>query len=134
MLDFSKDIKDYYYDKMSRKVTDIEQPAQGSFFFSGFYPQVIRLLPLKEGYTAELPLFDYKPVKNGVIKAAIQEVKSGTFRTKKNGMVDVWLVTVSEEIGGFRNITTYYIGKKDRILWRQDINTAMQKFLIKRME
>ena len=83
MLDFGKDIKGYYYDKMTKKVTDIEQPVQDSFFFSGFYPQVIRLLPLKDGYTAELPLFDYKPLKNGVIKAFIQEVKSSTFRTKK---------------------------------------------------
>ena len=134
MLDFGKDIKGYYYDKMTKKVTDIEQPVQDSFFFSGFYPYLIRLLPLKDGYTAELPLFDYKPLKNGVIKAFIQEVKSSTFRTKKNGVVDVWLVTVTEEVGGFTNIITYHIGKKDRILWRLDINTAMQKLLIRRME
>lgn len=134
VLDFGKDIKGYYYDKMTRKVTDIEQSEQEPFFFSGFYSYLIRLLPLKEGYTAELPLFDYKPAKNGVIKASIQEVKSGTFRTKKNGVADVWLVTVTEEVGGFRNTITYYIGKKDRVLWRQDISTAMQKLLIKRME
>ena len=134
VLDFGKEIKGYYYDKRTKKVTDIDQPAPGSFFFSGFYPYLIRLLPLQDGYTAELPLFDYTLAKNGIIKASVKEVKSGTFRSKKDGVVDVWLVTVTEEVGGNKSMITYYIGKKDRKLWRQDIDTAMQKLLIRRVE
>jgi len=133
-LDFGKDIKGYYYDKRTKKVTDIEQPAPRPYFFSGFYPYLIRMLPLKDGYTAELPLFDYTPAKNGIIMASITEVKSGTFRSKRNGMVGVWLVTVTEEVGGNKSKITYYIDKKDRKLWRQDIDTAMQKLLIRVVE
>lgn len=112
----------------------INETLKDLCFDSSFYPYLLRLLPLKEGYTKEIAIFDYNPEKTGIFTASIKSVKSDVYKTK-NGNLDVWAVTVSDELGGSTtNTMTYYIGKKDRKLWKQEFSSRGQLFIVEATE
>lgn len=134
VLEYGDKVDGYYYDKLTKKVTDLNEVTEKPYFDSSFYPYLIRLLPLKAGYKADLPIFDYHPKLKGEMKVSITDVKLGKFKSNKNGEVECWEVTVLSNLGGEKNITKYYIGKKDRKLWRQDIDALYQKMLIRLVE
>jgi hypothetical protein len=49
--------------------------------------------------------------------------------------MDVWVVTIVDEIGSNENdFMTYYIDKKDRAVWKQEINAGGRKMLMQREE
>lgn len=132
-LNFGKTITGKYEDKVKKQKTVINEVVAGEYFDSNFYPYLVCLLPLKEGYTQEITTYDYSPAKKGLLTASITKVKSGTYQTKK-GVVPVWIVSSVETINGQQSNVEYFIGKADRKLWKQDIFDGFQNTRIERIE
>jgi hypothetical protein len=130
VLNFGQVVKGYYKDKVNNTNSVISDTTSQAYFDSNLYPTLITWLPLKEGYKQDIPIYDYKPGrKTGVIKATVQAVKKGTFTTKKSGVRNVWVVTVSDEIGGpGAGVNTYYIDIADRRLWKQKVEVSGRTF------
>ena len=105
-------------DKSSKIKSLIYQDNKGNFFDSNVYPYLIRFLPLKENYTATIPIFDYKPTnKKQLLNAYIKNTNVGKLLNK-----EVFIVTVSDEISGEFSTSTYYIDYNTRQLLKQEIN------------
>lgn len=133
-LKFGASVKGSYNDKLKKEKAAIDDAvAQGQYFDSNFYPYLVRLLPLKEGYTQEIAAYDYSPAKKGIVTQKITEVKSGTYKTKA-GLKAVWLVTSRETVKGQSAEVKYYIDKADRKLYRQEIFDGAMRTLIERVE
>ncbi|SHL34460.1 hypothetical protein [Flavobacterium chilense] len=129
VLKYGKTVTGYHTAKGKEK-ENISETLTDPCFDSSFYPYLLRLLPLKEGYTKEIAIFDYNPQKTGLFTASVKSVKSDTCKTKK-GKLEVWAVTVADEIGGSAtNTVTYYIGKTDRKLWKQEFSARGQHFVM----
>ncbi|MBL3549327.1 hypothetical protein [Chryseobacterium sp. KMC2] len=113
----------YYLDKKTQKKDDIDMPAT-HYFDSSSYPTLIRFLPLKEHYTAEISIFDYNPsaVKKGMMKAYIQSVEKGDYQSKK-----VWIVKTVDDITEKSTTVTYYIDPETRKILKQDIESGTRK-------
>lgn len=135
-LNFGKIVTGFYNDKIKKQHTVISDTTTKDYFDSNLYPALIGWLPLKEGYKQDISIYDYNPsAKIGVIKASINEVKSGYYESIKSGIRNVWVVTVTDEIGNGENgISTYYIDKDDRKLWKQEINVGGRKMLMQLVE
>lgn len=136
VLNFGKIVTGFYNDKLKQQNTIICDTTGTAYFDSNLYPVLITWLSLKEGYKQNISIYDYNPSgKMGVIKASIKQVTSGTYESIKSGSMDVWVVTVVDEIGNNENdFMTYYIDKKDRRLWKQEINAGGRKMLMQRKE
>ena len=122
-----------YNDKLKKQQTTINAPVKGQYFDSNFYPYLVRLLPLAEGYTQNIVTYDYSPAKQGLIMAQIKEVKSGVYKNK-SGSNAVWIVTSLETIKGQPAQVNYFIDKDDRRIWKQEIFDGTQHTLIERSE
>lgn len=106
-------------DKLLKLYTDINRNGV-LFLDSSFYQTSIRWLPLKDGYTTEIPIYNYDPnKKSGQFKVMILNVTSENFVSKKSGIRKVWKVTELYEISGTK--TVHYIDKVDRTLWKQEL-------------
>ena len=117
-LNFGKVVTGFYRDKMRKKDTTIADTTRTPYFDSNLYPVLIRWLPLREGFTQKIPIYDYNPsAKIGVISASVDKVSTGMYRSKTEGLRNVWVVDVTDEIGNGKS--TYFIDKKDRRLWKQ---------------
>jgi hypothetical protein len=129
VLKYSNGVSGYHTAKGKEKEI-ISETLTDACFDSSFYPYLLRLLPLKEGYTKEITIFDYNPQKTGLFTAAVKSVKSDTYKTKK-GNLEIWVVTVTDELGGgATNTMTYYIGKTDRKLWKQEFSAGGKFFVV----
>lgn len=113
----------YYLDKKSGKKDLIEIPAT-NYFDSSSYAMLIRYLPLKENYTAEISIFDYNPnsVKKGLMKAYILETKKSDYKGKP-----VWVVKTNDDISEKTSTTTYYIDVQTRKILKQDMDIKGRK-------
>lgn len=88
LLDFGKKntVTGYYLDKTKNEKTEINEATEGKFFDSNLYTQLIRWLPLKEGYTTEMAIFDYNPASGkGIMKAYITGTKKERTKTSRSG-------------------------------------------------
>lgn len=133
-LKFGASVKGSYNDKLKKEKTAIDDAvAQGQYFDSNFYPYLVRLLPLKEGYTQDIATYDYSPAKKGVVNAKITDVKSGTYKNKK-GLNAVWVVTSMETVKGVTAEVKYYIDKADRKIYKQEIFDGGMRTLMERVE
>lgn len=133
-LKFGASITGSYLDKLkNQKMTIDDAVAQGQYFDSNFYPYLVRLLPLKEGYTHEIAAYDYSPARKGLVIQKITDVKSGTYKTK-GGLKAVWLVTSQETVKGQSSEVKYYIDKADRKIYKQEIFDGAMRTLIERVE
>lgn len=132
-LKFGETIIGKYDDKVMKKKVVIDEAITGEYFDSNFYPYLVRLLPLKEGYTKEVSAYDYGPTRQGLFSFLVKGVKSGSYKTKK-GAVPVWIVTSVEIIKGQRNDVSYYIAKSDRKLWKMEVFDGVQQMLLERTE
>ena len=136
VLNFGKIVTGFYNDKLKQKHTVISDTTRTAYFDSNMYPVLTTWLSLKEGYKKNISIYDYNPSgKIGVIKASVKQVTSGIYESIKSGSRDVWILTVSDEIGNNANdFMTYYIDKKDRRLWKQEIKAGGRKMLMLRKE
>lgn len=128
-LKYGKDVTGYYYDKKSGKKTVVKDAVKETFLDSYTYPYLLGLLPLTSGYSASLPVYDFKPENDGnVKKSVIEEVKSGMYVSEYYGSRKVWLVNVLEEATNDRYI--YSIDKDNRRLWKVEIFANGQHLLM----
>lgn len=136
VLNFGKIVTGFYNDKVKNKNTVISDTTKTDYFDSNIYPLLIGWLPLKERYKHDISIYDYNPsAKMGVIKASVNEVKSGVYKSLKSGSRNVWVVTVFDEIGNGENgVSTYYFDKKNRKLWKQEINAGGQNMMMQLKE
>lgn len=136
VLNFGKIVTGYYNDKLKKNTIIINDTTKTDYFDSNLYPVLIGWLPLNNNYQQNISIYDYNPsAKIGVIKAFVKNVVSSTYQTDKSGVRDVWVVTVSDEIGNGENgVSVYYFDKEDRKLWRQDIEAGGRKMMMKLVE
>jgi len=127
VLNFDEKVTGYYFDKKTNTKNKIYETTTDSYFDSNIYPQLIRWLPLNNGYQKTISIFDYNPnAKTGVIKAFVKNVE----KSKMSGNRDVWVVTVTDDISDNKAISTYYIDIKTRQLIRQEIDIQGRKMVI----
>jgi hypothetical protein len=129
VLKYGNEVTGYNYDKQSKKRTTIKEPVKEAVFDSYVYPYLLGLLPLSLGYSAEMPVYDYKPENSSNIKKTrIEEVKSNLYKSGLTGEHKVFQVSVFEEATNDRY--TYYIDKDTRRLWKIDILTKGQQLVM----
>jgi hypothetical protein len=135
-LHFGKIVTGYYKDKITNTRTEINDTTTVAYFDSNLYPTLINWLPLQQGYKTDISIYDYTPgSKSGVIKASVKEVNKGIYKPKSSGSRNVWIVTVTDEIGGGGNsFSTYYVDSTDRRLWKQEINAGGRKMEMELIE
>lgn len=131
VLKFDKEITGYYLDKQTNIKTEISETADQSFFDSNFYPQLIRLLPLNEGYINTISIFDYNPKsKTGVITATIKNTEETTIHFDGE-LKEVWKVETTDDISNSTAISTYFIDKSTRKLLNQEIDFRGRKMIMR---
>lgn len=131
LLDFGKKntVTGYYLDKAQNKKTEISETTNGKFFDSNLYTQLIRWLPLKEGYTTEMAIFDYNPASGkGIMKAYVTGTKKGMYKNKP-----VWIVSVTDDISQKKAVSTYFIDSKTRELLKQEVDMGPRKMVMERL-
>ncbi|WP_294299893.1 hypothetical protein [uncultured Chryseobacterium sp.] len=131
LLDFGKKnaVTGYYLDKTKNNRTEIDETTGGNFFDSNLYSQLIRWLPLKEGYTTELAIYDYNPdLGKGIMKAYVIGTKKGMYKNKA-----VWMVSVTDDISQKKALSTYYIDVKTREVLKQEIDMGPRKMEMERI-
>lgn len=136
VLNFGNIITGFYKDKIKQQSYTISDTTTKEYFDSNLYPVLITWLPLKKEYKQDISIYDYNPSgKIGVITAYVKSVTNGIYQSVLSGTRDVWLVTVADEIGNNKdNFIIYYIDKKDRKLWKQEINATGRKMIMQRKE
>ncbi|MBT9190438.1 DUF3108 domain-containing protein [Zobellia russellii] len=134
VLKFDEKITGYYLDKITNTRTKISEEADKPFFDSNFYPQLIRLLPLKNGYSNSISIFDYNPKsKIGVITATILNTEMSDI--KHHGeLKQIWRVETTDEISKNSTINTYYIDISTRKILKQEIEISGRKMIMKLVE
>lgn len=134
VLKFNKNVTGYYLDKQTGLKTEILEETYQPFFDSNFYPQLIRLLPLKENYSATISIFDYNPKsKIGVITATIKNTKK-TNEIFNDVSIDVWKIEVTDDISDNNTWNTYYIDARTRKLLKQEIDFGGRKMIMRLIE
>ncbi|MER3316701.1 MAG: hypothetical protein RIB79_00265 [Allomuricauda sp.] len=130
VLNFSNQVTGYYNDKQSGVNTKISESVDTPFFDSNFYPQLIRWLPLKNGYHSTIAIFDYNPKSEiGVITATIKNTEKTTLDFKGDPK-PVWKVTITDDISKNKAISTYYIDQKSRKILKQEIDLGGRKMVM----
>lgn len=134
VLAFDEEVTGYYLDKQTNTKTIVSEKANGNFFDSNFYPQLIRFLPLKEGYQTTLSIFDFNPkAKTGIMTASIRNTEkiNMDFHGKKQA---VWKVETTDEISNNTVVNTYYICMDNRKILKQEIDFGGRKMLMELVE
>jgi len=128
-LHFGKDVSGFYRDKKTGETTRIAQEVKPGYFDSNFYPMLINWLPLNANLKADINIYDYNPNgKTGLLKAKIVGVTQGSYQSSKSGEIKVWVVEVSDEIGGVNGSTTIsYIDQLTRKTYKQYISAGGRK-------
>ncbi len=90
-----------------------------NYYESSVYQNIIRWLPLTDGYKKEFAIYNYDPNnRTGILNVKITDVISEKYQTKNSGVRDIWQVT--EVYEGLE--TVHFIDKEDRKLWKQEVN------------
>ena len=121
VVNYGENVSGYYYDKETEKRYTIKEKGK-AFFDSYTYPYLLGLLPLTEGYTNELTVFDFKPDKPDnstyLKKARIEGVKSDVYVSKLSGEHKVWQISVYEDTT--KDSFVYYVDQETRRIWKID--------------
>ncbi|MBW2936785.1 hypothetical protein KXJ69_01625 [Aureisphaera sp. CAU 1614] len=134
VLKFGKKITGYYLDKQANTKTKISEEVKEPFFDSNFYPQLLRLLPLNNGYSKTISIFDYNPkAKIGVLTASIKDTKESTL--EHNGKLkQVWKIETTDEISNNTSTITYYIDMLTRKILKQELDLGSRKMIMRLVE
>jgi hypothetical protein len=129
VLNFDAIVSGYYFDKKTNTKSEISETTSGSYFDSNMYPQLIRWLPLNNGYHKTISIFDYNPsAKTGVMKAFIKNVEKGKMPGNSNR--DVWILKVTDDISDNKAIMTFYIDSNTRQVIRQEVDMQGRKMIM----
>ena len=133
VLNFGQIVKGFYTDKKQGKNTPINDTTRTTYFDSNLYPVLIRWLPLKNGFTQKIAIYDYNPsAKIGVIGASVNGVSSATYNSQKSGLREVWIVDVTDEISNGKS--QYYVDKVSRKLWKQTMEAGGRNMMMVAIE
>lgn len=120
MLNFSNKIDGEIIRKNNNEKKQIKELIKEKYFDINIYPHVLRSLPLKLGYKAIIPVYDYEATdQSKIYNVVLKEVKSETFVSTLTGNHNVWKVSVYEESTGHN--LDYFIDKESRRLWQINI-------------
>lgn len=135
-LDFGNPVTGFYHDKIKKELTHILDTTRKAYFDSNIYSTMISWLPLHDGYSQDIAIYDYNPAgKSGISTVFVRKVASGSYETARSGSRNVWIVTVAAEIGSSGNsVSTYFIDKADRTLWKQEISAGSRKMVMERVD
>ena len=116
----------YYLDKKTQKKDNIDIPAT-QYFDSSSYAMLIRFLPWKVHYYAEISIFDYNPKseKKGMMKAYILDTQKSEYKGKT-----VWVVKTNDDISNKTTTTTYYIDPVTRKIVKQEMDMNGRKMFL----
>jgi hypothetical protein len=129
VLNFNKKVTGYHIDKKTNIKSEISEMTASSYFDSNMYPQLIRWLPLKNGFQKTISIFDYNPTaKTGIMKAFIKNVVRG--KVPGNEDSDVWIVKVTDDITDNKAIMTFFIDVNTRKIIRQEMNMQGRKMIM----
>jgi len=134
VLHFGASVTGSYRDKTKLDAITINDSLPAGYFDSNLYPRLLAWLPLKEGYRQTLQAYDYNPAASGLTTVRIESVKSGVFASVRSGLRKVWIVTVSDKIGGSDNTSVYCFDQVDRKLWQQEITAGGRRMLMVAVE
>ncbi|MCE7072584.1 hypothetical protein LZG74_19870 [Dyadobacter sp. CY327] len=130
VLNFAgREITGYYKTLADNQIMNIEDTVRARFHDSNFYPHLIRFLPLKAGYQARIPIYDFNPKKHGLLFATITRVTDGGAAIDSQEAIPCFVVEVIDEIAPHAR-STYYISKKDRRLIKSDISVGEKRMSI----
>lgn len=117
-LNFGNEITGSLQDHNRGTKTTIKEKSKGSYFDKSIYPFIIPALPLKEGYKATIPVFDYEALDNNkkYSNILITGVYSDTYRSNFTGTYKVWRVEVFEE--STQQTFEYFIDQKTGKFWK----------------
>ncbi|WP_034060834.1 DUF3108 domain-containing protein [Lacinutrix jangbogonensis] len=133
-LSFGKEVTGYYLYKKTGTKKLISEKTAKPYFDSNFYPQLIRWLPLKDGYSTIISIFDYNPnAKVGVINATIKNTTKTSLIFKEKER-HVWKVEVTDDISDNSATSTYYIDTTSRKILKQDIEFNGRKMSMEIIE
>ncbi|MDP1802423.1 MAG: hypothetical protein Q8L81_13780 [Bacteroidota bacterium] len=127
-LHFGQKIFGYHFDKKTQSKKVVTQTIKEPFFISYAYPYLLGLLPLRSGYIANFPVYDYKPDGNAITLTHIKEVKSNQYQSNLTGNHSVWQVSVLEEASG--DNYEYYIDKETHRTWKIEIKSNGKNILL----
>ena len=129
VIHFDQEINGFYRDKVTQKTTAINEKLQSNYFDSNFYPMLINWLPLKTDYKADINIYDYNPkTMGGIVKVHLLGVKEGRYFTTKSGERKVWIVELTDDIGGGTGAKSIYqIDQITRQLYKQEISIGSRK-------
>jgi hypothetical protein len=134
-INFGPTVTGYYFDKPKNEKTVITETPTRDYFDSNIYPVLIGWLPLTDGFTTNITIFDYAPGGNtGVRDIVVSDVKTSSFLSKKQGLRDVWIVTVVDGKGENASTSIFYFDKQDRTLWKQEIAAGKRNMRMVRVE
>ncbi|SFE18000.1 DUF3108 domain-containing protein [Spirosoma endophyticum] len=122
-------IEGYYKNQKDGIVTLVNDQMSEPYFDSNIYPHLIRFLPLKAGYQATIPIYDFNPRQHGLLFARVTDVKE-TMLTDKNGQkIPCYAVQVTDDLSPDSQ-TTHYIAKKDRAVVKLELVAGSRRMSI----
>ena len=106
-------ISGYYRNNKSMEFNTITDTVNSLYFDSNIYNYLLCWLPLKAGYTAKIPVYDYNSKdKHGVVYITINNVTEAKYKFDDNTEENVFVLDVADGITGSNTI--YYISTKTR--------------------
>jgi hypothetical protein len=129
IMTFSDSVKGQYKDVNTGKTIRIAENTHGSYFDSNFYPHIIRLLPLKTGYSKQLSIFDYNPQsRKGVMSATIQKTEEVRILINEEER-KAWKIIVTDDISDNQLTSIYFVDQDTRQLLRQEVISPNGKMI-----
>jgi hypothetical protein len=128
-LNFSNDITGVIEDHGQGKKTKINEKSTGAYFDITTYPYILPALPLKEGFRAKIPVYNYEAPSTDkkYSNAIIVGVTPDTYYSLYTGNHKVWNVAVLEE--GTNQIISFIIDQETGKFWKVLIRTADEKHI-----
>ncbi|WP_310377984.1 hypothetical protein [Flavobacterium sp.] len=116
-LSFVSTISGEFINKKNGQKEPIKKLIKEKYFDINFYPHILVALPLKLGYKAIIPVYDFEAADNSKIyNVIVNDVRSDVYKSINTGNHDVWKTSISEESSG--NKLEYFIDKQTRRLWQ----------------
>ena len=118
-----------YTDNMKKTTANISDTATGSFFDSNIYPNLLAWLPLKPGFKADIPVYNWNSVsEHGVVNVKVEDVKEQNYSLSNGQTIPVFVISVRDEIS--KSSSTYFIGKSDRKTYEIQTSAGPRRMLM----